>query len=337
MSSTQLQINVTGESGNVASRFQLVLVNNSTSITYTSPNLLDGGEYNPPAAIYTVDLSDFVNGGTPFTFTLGDSCTLEAVAIDNAGQLSTTPFTASFFGALVPLLYYSTQADAVAGGTNYIGYSTAYSIQTEGGISSWMIASNSSGSSTQSATYYTGATLNSDGLYYLYPSAACFLEGSLIRCLIGGEEKDVPIETVHTGTLVKTEVNGYKPVALIGHSYFSHLAFEERIENQLYVCPMTAFPELTADLVLTGAHSILVDQLPATHTGEIFVTGKKYRLPSHLDERTTVHPVAGTYTVWHLALENSDIYTNYGVYANGLLVETTSIRYLRELSNMTLV
>ena len=262
MSSTQLQITVAGESGNVSSRFQLVIVNNSTSITYTNPNLLDGGEYSPPAAVYTVNLSDFVDGSTPFAYTLGDSCTLEAVAIDNNGQLSTTPFTASYFGALCPLLYYSTQADAVSAGVNYLAYSTnGYTVQTEGGFSNWKLASSSNGSSSQIGTYSTGSTLNADGMYYLYPASPCFLEGSLIRCLIEGQEKDVPVEELRKGSLVKTELDGYKPVALIGHSSFEHLAFEERIENQLYVCPMNRFSELTSDLVLTGAHSILVPSL----------------------------------------------------------------------------
>jgi hypothetical protein len=38
-----------------------------------------------------------------------------------------------------------------------------------------------------------------------------------------------------------------------------------------------------------------------------------------------------------LALENNNYYMNYGVYANGLLVETCSKRYIKELSNMTII
>jgi len=346
MSPTQLQITVGGESGNVSSRFQLAIVNNNTSITYTSPNLLDGGAYSPPAAVYTVDLSDFVNGSTPFAYTLGDSCTLEGIALDNNDQLSTTPFTASYFGPLCPILYYSTQADAVSAGLNYLAYSTnGYTVQTEGGISNWKLASSSNGSSSQIGTYTTGSTLNSDGMYYLYPAGPCFLEGSLIRCLIDGQEKDVPVEQLRKGTLVKTELDGYKPIALIGHSSFHHLAFEDRIQNQLYVCSTDLFSELTSDLVLTGAHSILVPNLTdrqrhdtQQEMGTIYVTGQKYRLMAYLHDRAKPYPIAGNYTVWHFALENPDIYMNYGVYANGgLLVESTSIRFLRDLSNMTLL
>ena len=41
--------------------------------------------------------------------------------------------------------------------------------------------------------------------------------------------------------------------------------------------------------------------------------------------------------IWHFALENEDYYKNYGVYANGLLVETCSKRMMKEYSGMTLL
>ena len=45
----------------------------------------------------------------------------------------------------------------------------------------------------------------------------------------------------------------------------------------------------------------------------------------------------GSYIIYHFALENDNYYNNYGIYANGLLVETCSKRYLKELSKMTLI
>jgi len=95
-------------------------------------------------------------------------------------------------------------------------------------------------------------------------------------------------------------------------------------------------------LVITGAHSILVDNFTTQEQlekvievlGDIYVTDRKYRLPACLDKRTTVYKTPGTYTIYHLALEHDDYYMNYGIYANGLLVETCSKRYLKELSGM---
>ena len=68
--------------------------------------------------------------------------------------------------------------------------------------------------------------------------------------------------------------------------------------------------------------------------GKIFVTDRKYRLPACCDDRACVYESEGEYKIYHIALDNSDNYMNYGIYANGLLVETCSKRYLSECSNM---
>ena len=56
-----------------------------------------------------------------------------------------------------------------------------------------------------------------------------------------------------------------------------------------------------------------------------------------LDERAQPYLEEGVFTIWHIALDNDNYYFNYGIYANGLLVETCSKRYLKELSGMTLI
>jgi hypothetical protein len=61
-----------------------------------------------------------------------------------------------------------------------------------------------------------------------------------------------------------------------------------------------------------------------------YLTEDMYRLPACVDERTTVYEVAGVHKIYHFALENEDYYMNYGVYANGLLVESTSKRFMDE-------
>ena len=64
---------------------------------------------------------------------------------------------------------------------------------------------------------------------------------------------------------------------------------------------------------------------------------KKYRLMACFDEKTEPYELEGLHNIWHFSLENNDHLMNYGVYANGLLVETTSIRMMHELSGMELV
>ena len=41
--------------------------------------------------------------------------------------------------------------------------------------------------------------------------------------------------------------------------------------------------------------------------------------------------------IYHVALEHNDEYMNYGIYANGLLVESCSIDYLIKYSSMKIL
>ena len=171
--------------------------------------------------------------------------------------------------------------------------------------------------------------------------AACFKEGTQILTDKGYRA----IESLRKGDNVKTLLRGFLPIELIGTRQIIHTANAERIKDQLYVCPKEAYPEATEDLVITGCHSLLVNafandaQKEKTKevNGLLYVTDKKYRLPACADDRTTIYPTAGTYNIYHFALENADYYSNYGVYANGILVETTSKRYMEKLSQMTLL
>jgi hypothetical protein len=145
--------------------------------------------------------------------------------------------------------------------------------------------------------------------------------------------------------LVKTLKHDFKPIEMIGKSEIYHHALQERIKDQLYKCSKNEYPELFEDLIITGCHSILVDNFVDEDQrnktidllSKIYVTDNKYRLPACLDDRASVYETPGIYTIYHLALENESYYGNYGIYANGLLVETCSKRYLKELSNMTLI
>jgi len=168
----------------------------------------------------------------------------------------------------------------------------------------------------------------------------CFKEGTKI--LTGNGY--VPIENLKKGDLVKTLKHNYVPINMIGRAVIHNLSNQERTKERLYKCSKEQYPELTEDLVITGCHSILVDEFKegerektAEVLGRIFVTDAKYRLPACVDERASIYDVPGAHTIYHIALDHDDYKMNYGIYANGLLVETCSKRHLKEVSKMELL
>jgi hypothetical protein len=169
----------------------------------------------------------------------------------------------------------------------------------------------------------------------------CFKEGTMILTDKGYRS----IQELRKGDLIETYKHGLKPIEMIGKRPLYHVCSEERIKDQLYVCRSEQYPELTQELVITGCHSVLVERYVdeeqesmVTETlGKLYLTDGKGRLPACVDKRTSVYENKGTYTIYHIALEHDDYYMNYGIYANGLLVETSSKRYLKELSNMELI
>ena len=249
-------------------------------------------------------------------------------------------------GGGIVMYYYPTEQDAIDS-TNIIGSSNSFTVGAGGpygGFTWWRIALDSPGSSSKAVVYKNGDVLNSDGYYILYPSAPCFLEGTKILCEVEGKDAYVPIEQLRNGSLVKTSRDGYKRVECIGKGPLYNPGNTDRTENRLYKCSPSKYPELTEDLYITGCHSILVDTLTYTEKaetlrslGRMFITDKKYRLMASLDARAEPWDSEGTYTIWHFALENADIKMNYGVYANGLLVESCSINALKTKSNLSLL
>jgi len=238
-------------------------------------------------------------------------------------------------------------SDFTAGSPN-IGYT--YFSNDGGATWAWQTTVPTAGSSndivllSSDASHFFSVVLGT-ALFVYPPPITCFKEGSKILCLVDSQEKYIPVENIRRGTLVKTALNGYKMVDMIGYQVVQQPNSKQRIKEQLYVCSNKNYPEVFEDLVLTGCHCILVDNFSSEEeraatievNGKIFITGNKYRLPACTDKRTDVYPVEGDHTVYHFALENDDMRMNYGVYANGLLVETSSKRHLQDWKNMTML
>ena len=168
-----------------------------------------------------------IRANTGFVFNEGRSH--ETQYTENVPRLLLGPMNEFVEPVGTPIMtYFSTEADAIAN-TNILGYGISYTVGDGGpfgGYTSWRLASNSNGTSPQNVVYVNGNVLNADGSYFLYPSAPCFLEGTTILCQVDGVEKYVSVEQLKKGTLVKTSLNGYKQIVLIGKGTI--ISFESR-------------------------------------------------------------------------------------------------------------
>ena len=172
----------------------------------------------------------------------------------------------------------------------------------------------------------------------------CFLEGTKILCFENNEEVYRHIESLRKGDLVKTIYNGYMPICAIGTTALYNPGNDYRVVNRLYKCSREKYPTLFEDLYITGCHSILVpsmtdDQWENTKAvnGTIFVTDNHFRLIACADEKAEPFNKEGFMNIYHIALDHHDICMNYGIYANGLLVESCSIDYLIKYSNLKIL
>ena len=184
-------------------------------------------------------------------------------------------------------------------------------------------------------------------LYPFYTTSSggvsCFMEGTQISCYLDDKECLVPIEQLEKGMLVKTVKHGYKMIDSVGMSRIYNPANQLRGKDRLYRCPQEKYPELTEDLYMTGSHAILVKNLTPQQKQEsielfqkVYMTDGHYRLMTCMDKRAEPLEEEGLFNIWHLALESDDQYINYGVYANGLLVETMCKWVMHKRSGMTI-
>ena len=91
------------------------------------------------------------------------------------------------------------------------------------------------------------------------------------------------------------------------------------------------------DLIISGGHSVLVDNYPDNLPYRVFYKGKymiqdKYLLlacDSNLFEKVIDDNI---YTVYHIVLESEDDKKQYGIYANDILSESTSLVHYKTIN-----
>jgi hypothetical protein len=167
----------------------------------------------------------------------------------------------------------------------------------------------------------------------------CFKEGTQILTLDLNTGLDTykNIENINVGDLVSTYKHGNVPVNIIGYSNLINTSNNSRITDKMYVYKKEDQPELIEDLYMTGGHCVLRDDnevnilqrnlIESENGGTLYKTDDKVRMMAKLDYRCNTVDNNRQYRVWHICLDHENETMNYGIYANGMLVESTCERH----------
>lgn len=202
----------------------------------------------------------------------------------------------------------------------------------------------SEGQLTPALQTFTTNTLEpraqSEGLTITY-DPSCLNEGTLILCYcpLNNIEKYIPVEQLQTGDLVKTYLHGYRKIDIIIKGKLNNNT--QDIRKCMYVFPKNDSNDLLADLIVVGGHSILINEVvpPMIYNknGDVFPTtmiDDKYLLLCGLSPDFIQLQNQNIYNVYGFCLENDgDNEQRFGVWANGVLVETSSKNYMTQFLN----
>ena len=158
----------------------------------------------------------------------------------------------------------------------------------------------------------------------------CFNENTLILCLNSSfKEEYVKVQDLKKGDIVKTYLHGYKKINIFCRGQF--INNPDNFRGCMYKMVKTKENGLVDDLIITGGHAILVDKftekehIDTLRYWKIHQVDNKFLLMSGISDKFEQIKERKLHRYYHFSLENDgDIDKRYGVYANGVLVETPS-------------
>jgi len=272
-----------------------------------------------------------------------------SVSDDAGGNADTGPITATIYPVLVLAItpnttnptgdvgaYYSQTNPASGGSGNY-------SYDYGGTLPAGTVLNTSTGevsgilATSGQYTYYVSVSDDAGGNALTEPitatiadSPSCFNHDTKILCLNKNlEEEYIFIQDLRIGDFVKTYLHGYRKISCIGKGKMIN---NTNVWNYcMYKMKKTETNQLTDDLIVTGGHAILVDELSAKEKElqekEDFSVkiDDKHLLLLGLSDKFIQLKDSTIYIYYHLVPENNgDDDQRFGIWANGVLSETPS-------------
>jgi hypothetical protein len=139
------------------------------------------------------------------------------------------------------------------------------------------------------------------------------------------------VEHLKVGDFLKTHLHGYRKIKRILRGVSEN---KDATKTQNSMCVMKKRGDMSADLYMTGGHSLMVDKLEPDEAEKQKEMGFSERVDDKHLLLAMVSPLfeaapPGNYPHYHFLLENDGVKTTrYGVWANGVLCETPSELYL---------
>ena len=172
----------------------------------------------------------------------------------------------------------------------------------------------------------------------LFGQNTCFNKGTQILCWKDNKEQYIAVENLRKGMLVKTLNHGYKPIELMKRGVHT---LGRLVDRGMY--KMKKQGTMMNDLEMTGFHALLVDENDSEYESDKLIQSKHFKsnkdkLP--IDGKIRIRSMfchnfkkmpKNEYTIYSFALDRDQY--QYGIWANGVLVETTSHNVLEAMSN----
>jgi len=171
---------------------------------------------------------------------------------------------------------------------------------------------------------------STDGLTYIV-NPVCYNEDTKILVLNELlEEVYKPVQDLKKGDLVKTYLHGYRKIDMIGKGKLINNPKKWRY----CMYKMVASDEncLLEDLVVTGGHNILVDEVSVDDKEKFIEMGledykykidDKFLVLASVSDKFIPIETNDSFTYYHFVLESEDDEQHFGVWANGVLSEST--------------